>query len=159
MGHSLSIASRDGRDPRSLALRDVTEAAFAPGEATIVALSQGAVHGVDVASGAVVARSEAAEKGIHFASATRVAVGTRVLRVPDLSYVYSIGNDAELRPKVVASLEIRGSPKGQRTIAVVRRESGSWRWALFMLGYMTALAYVASLAVYQVGRLLGIGTA
>ncbi|AKT43256.1 ferrous iron transport protein B [Chondromyces crocatus] len=43
------------------------------------------------------------------------------------------------------------------TIAVVRREAGSWKWAGLMVGYMTVLAYVASLAVYQVGRLLGLG--
>ncbi|MBC7172567.1 MAG: ferrous iron transport protein B, partial [Polyangiaceae bacterium] len=41
------------------------------------------------------------------------------------------------------------------TIAVVRRESGSWRYPLLMLTYMSALAYGASLAVYQVGRALG----
>jgi ferrous iron transport protein B len=43
------------------------------------------------------------------------------------------------------------------TIAVVRRESGSWRWPLFMLAYMSALAYVATLAVYQLGSALGWG--
>jgi ferrous iron transport protein B len=43
------------------------------------------------------------------------------------------------------------------TLAVVRRESGSWRWPAFMFVYQTALAYVASLAVYQGGRLLGLG--
>lgn len=43
------------------------------------------------------------------------------------------------------------------TVAVVRRESGSWRWPLIMFGYMTALAYVASLAVYQGGRAIGWG--
>jgi ferrous iron transport protein B len=43
------------------------------------------------------------------------------------------------------------------TLAVARRETNSWRWPLFMLGYMTALAYVGSLAVYQGGRLLGFG--
>lgn len=45
------------------------------------------------------------------------------------------------------------------TIAVVRRESGSWTWAGLMVAYMTVLAYVASLAVYQIGRLLGLGVA
>jgi len=45
------------------------------------------------------------------------------------------------------------------TIAVVRRESGSWKWPALMFGYMTALAYVASLATYQIGRLLGLGLA
>ncbi len=41
------------------------------------------------------------------------------------------------------------------TIAVVRRESGSWRWPVFLFVYMTVLAYVGSLLVYQGGRLLG----
>ena len=40
------------------------------------------------------------------------------------------------------------------TLAIVRRETGGWRWPLLMLVYMNALAYVASLAVYQVGSLL-----
>ena len=43
------------------------------------------------------------------------------------------------------------------TIAVVRRESGSWRWPVFLFSYMTVLAYMASLAVYQGGQLLGFG--
>jgi len=41
------------------------------------------------------------------------------------------------------------------TIAVVRRESGSWKWPLFMVAYMTALAYVGALLTYQGGQLLG----
>ncbi len=44
------------------------------------------------------------------------------------------------------------------TIAVVRRESGSWRWPIFMFTYMTVLAYVSALGVYQLGSLLGWGT-
>jgi ferrous iron transport protein B len=43
------------------------------------------------------------------------------------------------------------------TVAIVRRESGSWRWPLFMIAYMTVLAYTASLLVYQVGSRLGLG--
>jgi ferrous iron transport protein B len=41
------------------------------------------------------------------------------------------------------------------TVAIVRRETNSWRWPLFQLGYMTLLAYVGALVVYQGGRLLG----
>ncbi|MBM3835878.1 MAG: ferrous iron transport protein B [Verrucomicrobia bacterium] len=41
------------------------------------------------------------------------------------------------------------------TIAVVRRETNSWRWPLFQLAYMTGMAYIASLIVYQGGKLLG----
>ena len=43
------------------------------------------------------------------------------------------------------------------TVAVVKRESGTWRWPLFMVAYMTGLAYAASLLVYQVGSRLGWG--
>jgi ferrous iron transport protein B len=41
------------------------------------------------------------------------------------------------------------------TLAIVRRETNSWRWPLFMLGYMTALAYLAAFATYQIGKTLG----
>ncbi|MBN1257337.1 MAG: ferrous iron transport protein B [Planctomycetes bacterium] len=44
------------------------------------------------------------------------------------------------------------------TIAVTRRESNSWGWALFQLGGLTALAYVLTVFVYQAGSLLSIGT-
>jgi ferrous iron transport protein B len=35
------------------------------------------------------------------------------------------------------------------TLAVVRKETGSWKMTLVMLIYMTALAYGASFLVYQ----------
>ncbi len=37
------------------------------------------------------------------------------------------------------------------TLAVIKRETNSWRWPAFTFVYMTSLAYVASLAVYQIG--------
>jgi ferrous iron transport protein B len=43
------------------------------------------------------------------------------------------------------------------TVAVVKRETNSWRWPLFMVGYMTVLAYLGSLAVFQIGSALGWG--
>jgi len=43
------------------------------------------------------------------------------------------------------------------TIAVTRRESNSWRWALFQLGGLTLLAYVLTVLVFQAGSLLGVG--
>lgn len=43
------------------------------------------------------------------------------------------------------------------TLAIVRRETGGWRWPTFMFAYMTALAYAASFIVYQGGTLLGWG--
>ncbi len=41
------------------------------------------------------------------------------------------------------------------TIAVVRQETRSWRWPLFQIAYMTALAYVAALLIYQIGTAMG----
>ncbi|HMS38988.1 MAG TPA: ferrous iron transport protein B [Pyrinomonadaceae bacterium] len=43
------------------------------------------------------------------------------------------------------------------TIAIVRRETNSWKWTLFMVGYMTVLAYVAAFLTYQGGKFLGFG--
>ena len=43
------------------------------------------------------------------------------------------------------------------TLAIARKETGTWRWPVVMWLYMTALAYVASLIVYQGGQILGLG--
>ncbi len=40
------------------------------------------------------------------------------------------------------------------TLAVIRRETRTWRWPVFTFVYMTALAYIGAFAVYQVGSLL-----
>jgi ferrous iron transport protein B len=37
---------------------------------------------------------------------------------------------------------------------VIRRETRSWRWPAFTFAYMTALAYVGALVVYQVASRL-----
>ena len=36
------------------------------------------------------------------------------------------------------------------TLAVVKRETNGWKWPMIQLVYMTTLAYLASLFVYQV---------
>jgi ferrous iron transport protein B len=41
------------------------------------------------------------------------------------------------------------------TIAIVRRETNSWAWTLFMVSYMTGLAYFAAFVTYQGGKILG----
>ncbi len=40
------------------------------------------------------------------------------------------------------------------TLAVLRRESGSWKWALFSTSYTTVLAFLLAVGVYQIGGLL-----
>ena len=99
--------------------------------------------------------------------------------VSTLSIVYNVGADATeesdtLIGAVRGARRADGSPawtplvavsmmvffvlacQCMSTIAIVRRETNSWRWPLFMVSYMLVLAYVASLITYQGGRLLGL---
>ncbi|HEX8129709.1 MAG TPA: ferrous iron transporter B, partial [Pyrinomonadaceae bacterium] len=98
--------------------------------------------------------------------------------VSTLSIVYNVGKDAteessSLIEAVRNARRADGSPawtplvavsmmvffvlacQCMSTIAIVRRETNSWRWPLFMVSYMLVLAYVASFITYQGGRLLG----
>lgn len=102
----------------------------------------------------------------------------REVLVSTLSIIYNVGKDANEESETLISA-IRdektadGSPvwtpltaltlmvffvlamQCMSTVAVVRRETNSWAWTLFMVGYMTALAYAGAFLTYQVGRLLG----
>jgi ferrous iron transport protein B len=40
------------------------------------------------------------------------------------------------------------------TLAVIRRETRSWRWPVFTFVYMTTLAYIGAFVVYQLGSLI-----
>ncbi len=42
------------------------------------------------------------------------------------------------------------------TLAVIRRETRTWRWPLFLFAYTGILAWLTSFAIYQGGRLLGL---
>ena len=46
------------------------------------------------------------------------------------------------------------APQCVATLSIVKRETNSWKPALFMAGYMFGLAYLASFATYQISRLL-----
>jgi ferrous iron transport protein B len=106
------------------------------------------------------------------------AFAAREVFVSTLGVVYSTGKDvdeesvtlrerirAEKRedgthvytPLVGLSLMIFFSLACQcmSTLAVVKRETGGYRWPLFLFVYMTGLAWIASFVVYQGGRLLG----
>ncbi|WP_457331758.1 ferrous iron transporter B [Rhizobacter sp. P5_C2] len=47
------------------------------------------------------------------------------------------------------------APQCMSTLAVVRRETNSWRYPLIMAGYLFALAYIASFITYRVTLWLG----
>ena len=101
--------------------------------------------------------------------------------ISTLSIIYKVGDDATSAQSasLVAAMRNARRADGSRvwtplvavslmvffvlacqcmsTVAIVRRETNSWRWPLFMVGYMFVLAYVASFITYQGGRLLGLG--
>ena len=49
------------------------------------------------------------------------------------------------------------APQCASTLAVIRRETGSWKWMAITFAYMLALAYLASLATYNIACALGAG--
>ncbi|MCA1452414.1 ferrous iron transporter B [Bradyrhizobium sp. BRP22] len=49
------------------------------------------------------------------------------------------------------------APQCASTLAVIRRETGGWRWMALTFIYMLALAYLASLAMYNIAVALGAG--
>lgn len=102
----------------------------------------------------------------------------REVLVSTLGIVWGIGDDADeesvpLREALQDARTDDGSPlmtplsglalmvffvlaaQCMSTIAVIKRESGGWKWPLFMVAYMTVLAYVGALVTYQGGLLLG----
>jgi ferrous iron transport protein B len=105
----------------------------------------------------------------------------REVLVSTLSIVYNVGkgDDNESRASLIGAVRNAKRPDGtpawtplvavsmmvffvlacqcMSTVAIVRRETNSWRWPLFMVAYMLAIAYAASFVTYQGGRLLGLG--
>ena len=104
----------------------------------------------------------------------------REVLVSTLSIIYNVGKDANeendtLKEAIREAKKDDGTPvwtpltaltlmvffvlamQCMSTVAIVRRETNSWAWTLFMVGYMTALAYFAAFLTYQGGKLLGFG--
>ncbi len=99
-------------------------------------------------------------------AAREVFVGT-------MATLYSVGENADensetLRNKMNAAKRADGSPvyttatgysllifyllamQCMSTLAVVKRETGSWKWPIIQLIYMTGLAYLLSFIAYQI---------
>jgi ferrous iron transport protein B len=47
------------------------------------------------------------------------------------------------------------APQCLSTLAVVRRETNSWKYPLVMAGYLFGLAYIAAFLTFHITRLLG----
>jgi ferrous iron transport protein B len=41
------------------------------------------------------------------------------------------------------------------TVAIVRRETGGWKWPLFQFAYMTGTGYLLAVLIYQIGSRMG----
>ena len=49
------------------------------------------------------------------------------------------------------------APQCASTLAVIKRETGSWKWMAVTFGYMLSLAYIASFITYNIAVALGAG--
>lgn len=97
----------------------------------------------------------------------------REVFVATISTLYSIGEDTDDTLTIRERLEQQRNPEtGQKvfrpavglsllmfyafamqcmsTMAIVKRETKSWKWPLIQFVYMTALAYISAFAVYQI---------
>ena len=107
------------------------------------------------------------------------SIAAREVMVTTLAQVYALDAEAEDQgPSLRLALQAARDPKTGRarftplrglslmvffvlamqcmsTVAVVRRETGSWAWPLGQWLYMNGLAYAAAWLVYQGGRALG----
>ena len=89
----------------------------------------------------------------------------RETAVAALATVYLVGGDAEgLGHALVGQIPLASAlsllvwfayaPQCMSTLAVIRRETDSWRNVAISFGYMFVMAYAASFIVYQVTRML-----
>jgi ferrous iron transport protein B len=91
--------------------------------------------------------------------------------VGTMSTIYSLGNAGDeqtVRQRMASERDADGKPffnvarsfslllyyafamQCMSTLAIVYRETKGWRWPILQLIYMSALAYVSSLIVYQI---------
>ena len=95
------------------------------------------------------------------------AMAAKEVFISQLGIVYALGKTDETSEALAGRLQadysaLQGvcillfcliSAPCMATVAVTRRESGSWKWALLQWFGLTLLAYVVTLVVYQVGSL------
>jgi ferrous iron transport protein B len=105
------------------------------------------------------------------------SVGARELMVGTLGVIFGIEGNDDLEPLSAHLRDARtatgalayGVPTAlslmaffviacqcMSTVAAVKRETRSWRWPLFVLGYTYAVAWVLAVLVFQGATLLGL---
>ena len=99
------------------------------------------------------------------------ATAAKEVFVTQLGIVYSVGKPEDEEYKFRLSSELQQTYSRltafcvmlfcliyapcAATVVITRQEAGSWKWAAFQFFGLTALAYILTLIVYQVGSLLG----
>ncbi len=105
-------------------------------------------------------------------SAVIAGFPAREVVVAVLGTVYAVGDDADestLSARLKSAKRPDGSPmftlpmvigllifyalclQCVATLAIIRRETNTWRWPVFAWTYMTALGYVGALLAFQLG--------
>ena len=94
----------------------------------------------------------------------------REVFVGSLATIYSVGSEEEtpIKNRMAQEKRVNGQPvfdlatgislmlfyafamQCMSTLAIVKKETNSWRWPLFQLGLMTIIAYVSAFAAYQI---------
>jgi ferrous iron transport protein B len=107
-------------------------------------------------------------------------IAAKEITVGTLGVLYQVGEDADetsasLIQKLQQQTYYDGPKKGEKVftplvafsfmlfiliyfpcvavVAAIKKESGKWKWAAFIVFYTTGLAYLASLIVFQIGSL------
>jgi ferrous iron transport protein B len=98
-------------------------------------------------------------------------MAAREVAVASLGTVYAIEGGKEAAEQIGQALASKWSlatalallawyifaPQCASTLAVIKRETGGWRWMFITFGYMLALAYVAAFITYRAAVALGWG--
>jgi ferrous iron transport protein B len=101
----------------------------------------------------------------------------REVIISTLSTIYNLEGDTSSSTKLIEAMKKDHYPDGRpvfntwvalslmvffvyaaqcmATFAIIKRETNSWKWPVLMVLYMTTLAYIAALIVYQTGIFLG----
>ncbi len=103
--------------------------------------------------------------------AVLTSFAAREVFVGTLATIYSVGNDEEetIKSRMAAELNSTGTKplfnlasgislmlfyafamQCMSTLAIVKRETNSWKWPLYQLIFMSVFAYIVALAAYQI---------
>ncbi|MBW8243054.1 ferrous iron transport protein B [Muricauda oceani] len=102
--------------------------------------------------------------------AVLTSFAAREVFVGTLATIYSVGSDEEetIKSRMAAELDEDGKPlfnlasgislmlfyafamQCMSTLAIVKRETNSWKWPMIQLGFMSVFAYIIALIAYQI---------